>query len=49
MSGAKGEESHKLYKEEDGSHMRGFFGLLFVYGLFRLLAFFNYLVEIVEH
>ena len=29
MSGAKGEEAHQEYKEEDGSHCGYFFRLLF--------------------
>ena len=29
MSGAKGEEAHHLYKEEDGSHRSIFYVLIF--------------------
>ena len=47
MSGAKGKEAHNLYKEEDGSHIGYVLDYYFVCGLFRLLAFFSCLVEIV--
>ena len=46
MGGAKSKEAHKLYKEEDGSHMGYVLYFYLVCGLFRLLAFFNCLVEI---
>ena len=46
MSGAKGKKSHNLFKEEDGSHIGYVMAYYFVYGMFRLLAFFSCLVEI---
>ena len=49
MSGAKGEEAHHLYKEEDGSHRCIMFMFLIfqIYGLFRLVALFICLAKIV--
>ena len=47
LSGAKGNKAHKLYKEEDSSDICYVLDYYFVCGLFRLLAFFSYLVDFV--
>ena len=47
MSGIKGEETHIVYKEEDGSHMGLAYDYDFMtYVMFRLFSLSRYLAEI---